>query len=135
MNFKQPGLYLVVLFTNGPGLHSRGAIFMDFAKIFEGRALVKPVEVGAAVGWSDQHCRNLLSRGRFPFPVIEVGGVKFCRVRDLDSFLERKAVEAGIVSDVFGSSLGRGKRGRMTKLERAVEEKLARMRSSEGGVK
>lgn len=110
---------------------------MDFARIFEGRALVKPTEVGAAVGWSEQHCRNLLTKGKFPFPVIQVGSVKFCRVRDLDAFIQRKAVEAGIVQDAAGSSLPREKR-RMTKLERAVQEKLARMRSSEeceGGVK
>lgn len=105
---------------------------MDFSRIFEGRALVKPVEVGAAIGWSRQHCRNLMSRGKFPFPTIQVGGVKFCRVSDLDLFIQQKAVEAGIIQDAAGGA--RKKKGRMTKLERAVQEKLASM-ESEGGVK
>ncbi|MEF3169503.1 MAG: hypothetical protein K6360_09320 [Deltaproteobacteria bacterium] len=110
---------------------------MDFARIFEGRALVKPTEAGAAIGWSKQYCRNLLSLGKFPFPTVEINGVKFCRVSDLDLFIQQKAVEAGIVQDAAGFNLRQGRRGRMTKLERVVQEKLAHIRSIEerGGEK
>jgi hypothetical protein len=112
---------------------------MDFSRIFKGRALVKPVEAGAAIGWSKQHCRNLISRGKFPFPLVEINGVKFCRVSDLDLFIQQKAVEAGIIQDATTTARARQsqKKGRMTKLERAVQEKLAHMRSIEerGGAK
>jgi len=77
---------------------------MDFAKIFAGRALVKPTEIGQTVGWSKQYCLNLVSKGKFPFPIIQIGGVKFCRVVDIDTFIEKKVIEAGIIQDAAGSS-------------------------------
>jgi len=129
MNFKQPGLLLVVSIQWPRSASSGGAIFMDFAKIFAGRALVKPAEIGQAVGWSEQYCRNLVSKGKFPFPIVQVAGVKFCRVTDLDAFIQRKAVEAGIIQDAAGASPLQGRRKRLTKLEQAVEKKLAHMRS------
>jgi len=106
---------------------------MDFSRIFKGRALVKPVEAGAAIGWSKQYCRNLLSLGKFPFPTVEINGVKFCRVSDLDLFVQKKAIEAGIVQNA-ASGLLQKKKGRMTKLERTIQEKLASM-ENKGGVK
>jgi hypothetical protein len=47
-----------------------------------------PAEAGElAFGWKAQTCYNLIAKGSFPFPVVEIGGKKLVRYSDMLDFI------------------------------------------------
>ncbi len=84
---------------------------------FEGRLAVSLCEAAAAVfGWSSSTTRTYLARGKFPLPMIQIGGKKLVRVSELLDLIENQPLV---------SEIKKRKPGRPTKreqIERAAKE-------------
>lgn len=91
---------------------------MSFSSVFPGRVAVSPAEAGKAVfGWSPKTTANRLQEGKFPFPVVTLGGKRVCRLGDLEMLLAGKP--AGPVSPAAVAPVVTRGRGRPRKLARA----------------
>jgi hypothetical protein len=89
---------------------------MSFSDVFPGRVAVSPAEAGRAVfGWSAKTTANRLLEGRFPLPVITLGGKRVCRLEDLAMVLAAEFVAPAPAFAVVPAPKRR--RGRPSKLE------------------
>jgi hypothetical protein len=52
------------------------------------KLLITPTQAGTAIGYAPQTTFNLLSKQKFPLPVVSVGKRKMVRVSDLIKFVE-----------------------------------------------
>ncbi len=90
----------------------------SFSFLFPGRVAVSPAEAGKAVfGWSPKTTANRLLEGKFPLPVVTLGGKRVCRLDDLEMLLAGKPASGPVSQTAVAPVVTRG-RGRPRKMAR-----------------
>jgi hypothetical protein len=66
---------------------TRDEILADLRRTYQGKALLSPADLAAAIGRSPKAQANMRSRGMFPMPVKRIGGRVGVTVYDLAEYL------------------------------------------------